>query len=316
MPQNDVVTLPHNSPAIQHTTQFTPDQVELIKRTICKGATHDELQLFLQQCRRTGLDPFSRQIHAIKRYDAGQGREVMAIQTSIDGLRLIADRTGNYTGQLGPMWCAEDGAWHDVWLAKEPPKAAKVAVIRQNFTEPCWAVARFDSYAQRRKDGTLVRMWAAMPDVMIAKCAEALALRKAFPQELSGLYTNDEMAQADNPRDAAPPTPLMKKLANTLPDLDKFASDTASVTSEQIDGETGEIVGDLLADTEPPPERDILGEARSASLRGTEVFRDFWVGLSQPERNSIRKHLKEFERAAKAADDPFGLPPVQQEADK
>ena len=97
---------------------------------------------------------------------------------------------------------------------------------------------------------------------------------------------------------------------DTAPDLDKFASVTASVTSEHIDEETGEIVGDLLSETEPPPERDILGEARSASLRGTESFRNFWVGLSQPERNSIRQHLKEFERAAKAASDPFDLPPV------
>jgi phage recombination protein Bet len=178
---------------------WTPEQTQLISTTIAPGCSGDELRLFAYACQRTGLDPFSKQIYAIKR--GGK----MTIQAGIDGLRSIAERTGQLDGSE-TLWCGDDGQWTDVWLGSTPPAAAKTTIWRKGAGHPFTGVARFADYNAGQG------LWTKMGATMIAKCSEALALRKAFPADLSGVYSSDEMEQAVEPvtvTSASTPAPAL-----------------------------------------------------------------------------------------------------------
>lgn len=181
---------------------YTQDQIVLIRDTVAKGCNAQELTLFLTIARTKKLDPFTGQIRPIKRWDSRLGREAMAIQVGIDGYRVIASRTGEHMGTDDVVYDTEEEAF---------PGKATVTVYRLSNGQkvPYTATARWEEYVQmikvkdRDSEQWIVGpMWKRMPYLMLGKVAESLALRKAFPDEMAGIYTFEEMAQADNPAEA------------------------------------------------------------------------------------------------------------------
>ena len=216
---------------------WTPQQRAALADCIIgdpRQATPAMLAQFLHVCQRTGLDPWARQIYL--RVQAGRA----SMQTSIDGLRLVAQRAAQTDGHrlsYGPTeWCGPDGAWRDVWLADEPPAAARLTVAIGDARYP--AVARWAEYGSDRG------MWRRMPALMIGKVCEALALRRAVPADLSGLYTADEMAQADS---LTPPArPAASAASPSRPHLDwQPITDAlaAGATREQVLASAGILLG-------------------------------------------------------------------------
>lgn len=187
---------------------WTQRQIAALKQLgVSNNVTQADLDIFLAQSKRTGLDPFSKQIYMIGRRqkigNTDQYEIKQTIQVGIDGLRAIAHRVAQQCHEVFSMsdtlWADNSGAWHDVWLAPTPPAAAKVSVKRGGGVFS--AVALFKEYVPIYK-GKPSGMWASKPALMIAKCAEALALRKAFPTDMSGIYTDDEM---ENVKDYSEP---------------------------------------------------------------------------------------------------------------
>ena len=160
------------------------------------AASDKELDQFLAQADASGLEPLKRHIYGQIRNS--RGTRVLTVVTSIDGFRSVAERSNAYQGQEGPFWMAAGGEWVDIWQGPGFPFAAKVGVWRQDFRSPCWAVARWDAYVQTPWGGNKpTEMWDKFHDLMLAKVAEALALRKAFPNQFGGIYVKEEMDQAD-----------------------------------------------------------------------------------------------------------------------
>lgn len=212
-------------------TAFTSQQVALLQHIGVEDASEADLQVFFHQCKRTGLDPFAKQIYMIGRVQSknvnGQWLKEtkQTIQTGIDGYRLIGRRAAAATRETislkPPQWAHPDGGWRDVWApAWGQPVAARVTILRNG--EEFTGVALFDEYKQTKRDGGLTQMWAQRPAGQIAKCAESLAWRMAFPQDLAGIYTEEEMGQADNAYQPAPansaPSAMDKLRAATQPE--------------------------------------------------------------------------------------------------
>lgn len=174
--------------AVQQKTElayFNPEQASLIKNYLCKGINDEELKLFHAVCKKTGLDPFMKQIYAVKRN--GKDGAQMTIQTSIDGYRLIAERTGRYCPGRESTYTYEDGK-----------VICATSYVKKQTVDGTWHEVAASAYLSEYAPAYTNQFWSSKPHIMLAKCAESLALRKAFPNELSGLYSEEEMQQASN----------------------------------------------------------------------------------------------------------------------
>ncbi len=193
---------------------FTREQIDLIKKTVAKDATDDELKLFLYTAEKRRLDPLVKQIYFQKRHT--KRGPVMTMLTAIDGYRLIADRTGLYAGNDDPVFDNEDS-----------PARASVTIYKivGGLRCPFTATARMGQYYPGDEQGF---MWRKMPHLMLGKCAEALALRKAFPEELGGLYIDEEMQQAGPPIASPEPVAITPKVA----DLDIYDGETPALKAQ------------------------------------------------------------------------------------
>lgn len=244
---------------------WTERQLATLAQLGVADAGEGDLAVFFHQSVRTGLDPFAKQIYMIGRKESVKDDndnwvkvQKWTIQTGIDGYRLVARRAADRAGQQltyeDTLWCGPDGNWRDVWLEPQPPLAAKVVVYRG--AERFSAVAHWPEYVQTKYNGEPNSMWSRMGRNQLAKCAEALALRKAFPQDLSGIYTDDEMGQADAraereaPQPQAPQRTASERLGSAINRSVEKAADDAGVA---VDVATGEVLeGEVVTEPAPP----------------------------------------------------------------
>lgn len=314
---------------------MSAEQVKLVKDTVCRGATDNELALFLYTAKQTGLDPLRRQIHAVKRWDSQLNREVMSIQTGIDGYRLLAERTGAYAPGPEPTFKYDSDG-----------KVISATAYVKKLVAGQWfdvgATALYSEYVGRKKDGSPNQFWATKPHVMLGKCAEALALRRAFPDALAGVYSDDEMQQAENlpivPKTHPEPAPkaedhgrpgaIVDADFTVEPDPEAPANNERPNSTDSrnggdsgrvASGESGALVNNSGGNAAPPPPSACISDAQrkrlwAILLKGskdqaekdarTAQLKDFMqanighVHTEQISRNDYEKVCKEAERIA------------------
>lgn len=207
-------------------SEFTSHEVAMLRQIGVEDAEPADLDLFFHICKRTGLDPFARQIYMIGRetdvkvrvqLDNGNSRvEVQrmmkfTIQTGIDGYRLIGVRAsraqGDQTSHDEPLWRGKPGTDYDRWVDYWPDSAGQPAACKYTIWvngQRHTAVCNFNEYAQYSGKGELTSMWKKMPANQLAKCAEAQAWRKAYPADFSGVILEDAAQHAATIIDAEP----------------------------------------------------------------------------------------------------------------
>lgn len=212
---------------LAHPSDFGPEHMRIVRNAFAAGASQEEFEVLWAGAKARGLDPVKKQIYFVKRKDYARGGvEVWSSQVSIDGFRSIAVSSRHYDGQDEPEYeYAPDGAL----------VLARVRVWRKGVSRPFVGAARWNEYVQTKQGGDPTHMWAKMEHTMLGKCAEALGLRKAFPEELGGLYASEEMDQTEN---TAPPAQWRQEPKAALPPPVVTAQDLVERIKRATDTDT------------------------------------------------------------------------------
>ncbi|MFN3650049.1 MAG: phage recombination protein Bet [Armatimonadota bacterium] len=268
--------------------EFTEEQLRVITETVAKDCSPLELQLFLHTAKRTGLDPLLKQIYALKL----DGR--LTIHTGIDGVRLIAERTGRYRGVSAPEWCGEDGVWKDIWLSETPPAAARVYVYRSDCAQGIPGVVMWREFVRKTKDGHVMKMWREKPAHMLSKCAEMNAFKKAFPAE-----TQDLAIDVEEP---APREVYVREERESAGDRRALAATQAGETQANYGAATG-ARGSQCPECHAPADRP---HTRTCSRREGGELELKPPGPGRPASEERRAQMRRMFAAYAAADGPDG----------
>lgn len=313
--------------------EFNEEQIQLLKDQFGRDLSDSQFHFAIELCRRTGLNPMANQIHFIPRKNRVKGpngnwteKVTLTVQTGIDGYRLIGHRTREVAGTDGPYWRGKETDWQDYWDEDEPPVAAKFGVRRLGMVDYTYHVATYREYVQMvpnydergNKNGTRPNdMWARMPANQLAKCAEAGAWRKAFPQELSGIFTDAEggaseiVAQVQEEREAEAPAP--RQIARPQARSKKEAAPAPAPRKPQPEAEPFDSEDEAALPFEPEDE-PIQGQARELPPEPTPqpaaapdaAFGAFWNEL-QELMETLGKDVRDLGMVLNTAPSPMGV---------
>lgn len=297
---------------ITRALDLTPEQWQMVRDTLANGANERDFVPLMEMAKARRLNPLLRQIHFVERWDGVKGRKVWAVQVSIDGLRAIAERTGLYAGQDEPEFV--DGPEGPTGL----PVACKVKVYRKDWSRPAVGLAYWTEAVQVTRDKATGKerpnaMWGRMPRLMLAKVAEAMAIRKAFPEDTSGLYTGDEIAPAeevevteDKPRETTRKARQLDPSPQRIPDLASVGIEVRSPLPTKV-VDVGPEVSDA---TEPPTDEEVSKLCEDLSRSATvEELGARWVSQKPHRLLMTTEQVDRVKRAFAARSRALNTPP-------
>jgi phage recombination protein Bet len=257
--------------------KFSDEQKRVILETCCGGASQAEAVALIAIAEERGLNPVLGECYFVQRYDSQTKRQKWAVQVAIDSLRIKAEQTGNYAGQDEPEY--EYATNGDLMLAR-------VRVWRKDWPRPMVGVARWSEYVQTTRDGNPTRFWTQMPHNQLAKCAESLALRKAFPAVLAKLYTPEEMGQADN---VVPPRAFaVVQSAPALPARPSVVGDFEELKTRIASASTVAQLNACAKDAARLVRADVLSDGELAAVKKLGAERRLEIGAPKPPASEPR----------------------------